>query len=185
MALTLISLLALSAYAFGTAQGLVQKSIFHQFTPVPKTNTRYACWYTANICKSHRGNETLTYIICLNETCQPVLILGSHTNRWACGRVGDMVPITEWHSSTYVTRNQGGDASNLLIWWQWGGGVVSCMYVGGCWCLYRSICGCVFMHGGARGPAQMCLFGSHPYLSLLASFYDKSLPLAPKTLWFG
>lgn len=87
MALTLISLLALSAYAFGTARGLVQKSIFHQFTPVPKTNTRYACWYTANICKSHRGNETLTYIICLNETCHPVLMLGSH-NRGACGRFG-------------------------------------------------------------------------------------------------
>lgn len=65
MALTLISLLALSAYTIGTSPGYVQKSILHQFTPVPKTNTRSACWYTANICKSHSGNETLTHIICI------------------------------------------------------------------------------------------------------------------------
>lgn len=184
MALTLISLLALSAYAFGTAQGLVQKSIFHQFTPVPKTNTRYACWYTANICKSHRSNETLTYIICLNETCQPVLMLGSHTNRWACGRVGTWFQLLDdtlppmWQETKVVILQ-------IFSYGGSGGAVVTCMYVGGCSCLYRSICGCVFMHGGARGPAQTCLFGSHPYLSLLASFYDKSLPLAPKTLWFG
>lgn len=161
MALTLISLLALSAYAFGTAQGLVQKSIFHQFTPVPKTNTRYACWYTANICKSHRDNETLTYIICLNETCQPVMMLGSHTNRWACGRVGDMVPITEWHSSTYVTRNQGGDASNLLIWWQWGGGCCV-MHVRG-WLLmpvqvYMWIC--IYAWRGQRSSSDVSLWKS-------------------------
>lgn len=169
MALTLISLLALSAYAFGTAQGLVQKSIFHQFTPVPKTNTRYACWYTANICKSHRGNETLTYIICLNETCHPVLMLGSHNNRGACGRVGtwfhllnDTLP-SMWRETKVVILQ-------IFSYGGSGGVVALCMYVGGCSCLYRSICCCVFMHGEDRGPAKTCLLGTHPYSYLLASF---------------